>query len=225
MDSTNTATKALTLIAAAMALTGCLGGSKRNFTCPVPGGVKCMASTEVYERTNHVDSLNDVLQDSPSNRRAAAPVVQATVSAPVAHATAPAAAVAPVQHAAPVYAQAEARGASLSVVAPSSYQQQPYVAATLATPRAAEPHRDPAQVLKVWVSPFEDEAGRLHMPSKVFVEIEPRRWNVGHRAASASTRFALIETPGQGAAQDGQNSADASALPRRQGMANQPSTQ
>lgn len=41
------------------------------------------------------------------------------------------------------------------------------------------PIRTQAKVLRVWVAPFEDEAGDLHVPGYVFTEISPRRWNLG----------------------------------------------
>lgn len=41
------------------------------------------------------------------------------------------------------------------------------------------PVRTPAQVMRIWISPWVDREGNLHMPSYVFTEIEPRKWTFG----------------------------------------------
>ena len=43
----------------------------------------------------------------------------------------------------------------------------------------AVPIRTQAGVMRVWVAPWEDKNGDLHLASEVFTEIEPRRWEVG----------------------------------------------
>mgnify|MGYP002777072302 CR=1 FL=1 len=192
-------------LVAALLLGGC-ASTKGNFTCPVPDGAKCLSTTEVYERTNFSETLSTTVTPRGATRAARQ---GADTSALV---TTPSRAV----------AGTRVQNDALAIV---PIQQNNAAAAPVAAAvrNAAEPHRDPAQVLQVWVGPYEDEAGRLHMPTRIFVEIEPRRWNVGHKAVPGSAAFALLETPGQGAAQDGQGDASASAELRRPGMAaNQP---
>lgn len=46
--------------------------------------------------------------------------------------------------------------------------------------------RTPAQVMRVYVAPWEDDKGSLHLPGMVFAEIEPRRWQVGLRQEDES---------------------------------------
>ncbi|WP_207461835.1 type IV conjugative transfer system lipoprotein TraV [Azospirillum sp. SYSU D00513] len=48
------------------------------------------------------------------------------------------------------------------------------------------PIRTPAVVMKVWVAPYSDGNGDLHMPGFVFTEIEPRKWQVGMPDTSAA---------------------------------------
>jgi len=43
------------------------------------------------------------------------------------------------------------------------------------------PIRTPARVLRIWIAPWEDKSGDLHMASLVYSEIEKRRWVVGEK--------------------------------------------
>ena len=43
----------------------------------------------------------------------------------------------------------------------------------------AIPLRTPARVLRIWIAPWEDDGGDLHMPGLVYTEVENRRWQVG----------------------------------------------
>jgi hypothetical protein len=40
------------------------------------------------------------------------------------------------------------------------------------------PSRAPAQIMRIWIAPWEDAAGNLHGASHVFTEINPRRWQM-----------------------------------------------
>jgi len=42
-----------------------------------------------------------------------------------------------------------------------------------------KPIRTPANVMRIWVAPWEDKHGDLHMSSLVYTEIKARRWIVG----------------------------------------------
>jgi conjugal transfer pilus assembly protein TraV len=39
--------------------------------------------------------------------------------------------------------------------------------------------RPPAQVMRVWIAPWEDSHGDLHAATYLYTEITPRRWSLG----------------------------------------------
>jgi conjugal transfer pilus assembly protein TraV len=43
------------------------------------------------------------------------------------------------------------------------------------------PIRTQAQIMRIWIPPWEDDAGDLHADGFLYTEIEPRRWNLGGR--------------------------------------------
>ena len=47
------------------------------------------------------------------------------------------------------------------------------------------PVRTPARVMRIWIAPWEDTEGNLHLASLVFTEIEKRRWAVGEPIGDA----------------------------------------
>ncbi|CAM5561903.1 type IV conjugative transfer system lipoprotein TraV [Eoetvoesiella caeni] len=55
-----------------------------------------------------------------------------------------------------------------------------YVAPQL--PDKPVPIRTPAQVMRIWVAPWEDKNGDLNATGYVYTEIEPRRWVIGESA-------------------------------------------
>lgn len=77
-----------------------------------------------------------------------------------------------------------------------------------------EAFRMPAKVLRIYISPWEDEQGDLHMGGYVFSEVAPRKWSVGARAVSADSGYRLLHlnSPARDAAQDAKpNEGDATA--------------
>ena len=66
-------------------------------------------------------------------------------------------------------------------------QESPAIAGTrvvatgpvLPRPEGPVPLRAPAQVMRVWIAPWEDSRGDLHAPGYLYTEIEPRRWTLG----------------------------------------------
>jgi conjugal transfer pilus assembly protein TraV len=50
--------------------------------------------------------------------------------------------------------------------------------ALLPRPEGPVPLRTPAQVMRVWIAPWEDSRGDLHAPGYLFTEITPRRWSL-----------------------------------------------
>ena len=58
----------------------------------------------------------------------------------------------------------------------------------LPRPEGPVPIRLPAQVLRVWIAPWEDAHGDLHAPGYVYTEVVPRRWSLGEPAAASATQ-------------------------------------
>ena len=58
----------------------------------------------------------------------------------------------------------------------------------LPRPEGPVPIRLPAQVLRVWIAPWEDAHGDLHAPGYVYTEVVPRRWSLGEPAAAMATQ-------------------------------------
>ena len=58
----------------------------------------------------------------------------------------------------------------------------------LPRPEGPVPIRLPAQVLRVWIAPWEDAHGDLHAPGYVYTEVVPRRWSLGEPAAATATQ-------------------------------------
>lgn len=56
--------------------------------------------------------------------------------------------------------------------------------------------------MRIYLRPWEDDAGDLHMSGFIFTEIEPRKWSVAQRVADDSGLFRLLGAPGKDAAQD-----------------------
>jgi conjugal transfer pilus assembly protein TraV len=48
------------------------------------------------------------------------------------------------------------------------------------------PSRAPAQIMRIWIAPWEDAAGNLHGASHIFTEIAPRRWQMASIPGAAA---------------------------------------
>lgn len=161
-------------LASSLALTAC-GATSGKFSCPAPNGVTCMSATEIYEATNSRSHLEGEIQprDRDAMGKGAGLPVEATGDALSLRATA----------AAQPRATLLTAGDSLSL-APSSAPYGQMAAGV------TEPQRMPARVMRIWVSPWTDDAGDLHMPGYIYTEVEGRRWAVGTPATpSAQFRF------------------------------------
>ena len=66
-----------------------------------------------------------------------------------------------------------------------------YVAPRL--PNKPVPIRTPAQVMRIWVAPYEDTNGDLIMTGYVYTEIEPRRWVIGDSAPMSEPKFRPLQ--------------------------------
>lgn len=60
-----------------------------------------------------------------------------------------------------------------------------YVAPQL--PNKPVPIRTPAQVMRIWVAPWEDDKGDLNVSGYVYTEIEPRRWVIGESTSNSDS--------------------------------------
>lgn len=163
----------VSLLALSCVLAGCATGSGK-FACPAPDGVTCMSATEIYEATNHHSHLEGRIspRDRDARGNGAGHPVDATGNA--------------LSLGGPAAAQPRATllsaGDSLAFAPVSS------PAAGLAPAGGTEALRVPARVMRIWVSPWTDDAGDLHMPGYVYTEIEGRRWAVG-TPATASAQY------------------------------------
>ncbi|WP_226916829.1 MULTISPECIES: TraV family lipoprotein [Halomonas] len=55
-------------------------------------------------------------------------------------------------------------------------------------PNRPVPVRTPAEVMRIWVAPWESDRGDLMTNGYVYTEIEPRRWTLGDQPGGQNTR-------------------------------------
>lgn len=224
MERHTPATLKCTLIALAIiAFMPACASAKKKSQCPVPDGVRCMALSDVYERTENADFVAPPSEEKPKRARVENPPAQAPVvqTQPV-QVTQPTGPRRPVAYQPVKYADAVQSGETLSVVVKAPNVQVPVAAPRPAVqqyaPPSAEPVRADAKVMRILVSAWEDESGSLHMPGTIFTEIEPRRWNVGSPAHQESGGYRLLEGLGDKAAKESQAPASsANAVANRPG--------
>lgn len=177
----------LGILLASVAMTGCSSPGKTRPSCPVGDGVRCMSTLDVYEATNSADHV------SPSTQGKNAPTSSDTPTT-----------------------LGETWGTRIDgdTLALTAVPNQPAYAGrteTYSTAATQEPYREPAKVMRIYVSAWEDEQGDLHTPGFIFSEIEARRWSVGQPAIDTSSTFRLLEGLGQEAAKDSRAAAGATA--------------
>jgi len=144
-----------------------------DFSCPRDRyGVHCLSAREVYRSTNTTDRLG-------------------------ADATAPA--LAPTEPAGGEH-WGDQNGKNTPVATSGGRAVAAEIAdnpslTSAAVPRSDDPLplRTPAQVLRIWVAPFEDDTGNLHAPGYVFAEVVPRRWQLGQPALAAGTPGSALQ--------------------------------
>lgn len=68
-----------------------------------------------------------------------------------------------------------------------------YVAPRL--PNKPVPIRTPAQVMRIWVAPWEDTNGDLIVTGYIYTEIESRRWVIGDNAKDNELLLKPLESP------------------------------
>jgi conjugal transfer pilus assembly protein TraV len=62
------------------------------------------------------------------------------------------------------------------------------------------PVLEPARVVRIWIAPWVDRKGDLHMPGYVFSEITPRRWSLGEAEVSNTQVLAPVQVQQEAAA-------------------------
>jgi conjugal transfer pilus assembly protein TraV len=55
------------------------------------------------------------------------------------------------------------------------------------------PIRTPSKIIRIWIAPWEDTDGFLHLESYIYAEIEPRRWMIGEQAPKVSRRLKPLQ--------------------------------
>src|SRR5699024_4252606 len=80
--------------------------------------------------------------------------------------------------------------------APATPERDPvidnYVAPHL--PDQPIPIRTPAEVMRIWVAPWEDTNGDLIVSGYIYTEIEPRRWVIGERIPQSEPVLRPLQT-------------------------------
>ena len=75
------------------------------------------------------------------------------------------------------------------------------VVSTFVSPRLPDqpvPVRTPAQVMRVWLAPWEDDTGDLVVSGYIYTEIQPRRWVIGEEAPTAAPRLKALSPVSSG---------------------------
>lgn len=170
---------AIGLLASALMGSACSTVGEKEFSCPGrPPGVHCMSATEVYEATQSTDT------------------VAPTASKPMGDA--------PKSTGRRARSTREGQGATTSKHRKGeSPAQQPQPHSELDTLRTSLmvpatdkpiPIRTPAQIMRVWIAPWEDSRGVLHAGGYAFVEVESRRWSFGEaQTTTEPVRFFSIQ--------------------------------
>ncbi|EWY36154.1 conjugal transfer protein TraV [Skermanella stibiiresistens SB22] len=142
------------LLLATLALSGCTFIGDAEYACKgMPEGVACRSAREVYDLTEHRQSLESRQEERETPKpphAGGAPHVQPAVMVPMA----------------PTPVVSDGR----------------------------VPIRTPANVMRIWIGPWESSNGDLHVPGLIFTEIEPRRWQLGLPPAEEAAVLRPLET-------------------------------
>ena len=175
-------------VAGVATLSGCTVGSSE-FTCPgVPKGMACQSTRDVYQRTE--GSMDEIDDASSKPKQPSAPRVvgggrkQTTASS---------------HQRTPTRSGATTAGGDRPGRAARSAVSTQRERVTPVRQREDLPIRKPAQVMRIWVAPWEDRDGNLHMSGLIYTEIVKRRWSIGVPRAEGGgvTRPLTAPTPRQ----------------------------
>lgn len=156
-------------ISALLLVSACSTVGEKDFACPGrPAGVRCMSATEVYNATHtagRVEATSAVaLGDDPAKaEKSRAKTAKADD-----------------KHAGHSHPQVPAAAPPAPAV-PAPAQQPNLLVSNTLIPAAQKPIpiRTPAQVMRVWIAPWENSGGVLKGGGYGFIEVESRRWIVG----------------------------------------------
>lgn len=157
----------------ALALGACATG-KAKYQCPVPNGVSCKSVKQMYDITDAGGEQG--LADAKA-------ALQGKARPP--HGS----------YVVPTNESVRALPTSAGYVAPTNYSSTgapPTQSAGVIEPTDPLPLRMPPRVLRVLITPWEDNAGDLHAGGYVFTEIEARRWTL---ASTGPAQNSLIVHP------------------------------
>lgn len=76
---------------------------------------------------------------------------------------------------------------------PSSLPSIPLVQQPVPKIDDPTPIRTPAQVMRIWIAPWEDAEGDLMVSNYVYTELEPRRWMIGKIAPTVSPTLVPLQ--------------------------------
>jgi conjugal transfer pilus assembly protein TraV len=153
------------LVALTLLQVGC--GTTSRFACGAPQGIPCLSVQEVYDRTEFSSSLTG----APGAAQAPGFSDVHGHGAVSGHASAP------------VSTPVVIEEGSL-MLAPTESSPAPVSDALLTD----------ARVIRVWVAPWEDRRGALHMSGYVFSEVQGRRWRVGNTPPASRPVLRLLES-------------------------------
>lgn len=135
--------------------TGCALGGKTEFTCPDPQKGVCVDAHEAFLLAEQGKTAEDFKSNEHLNHGSASNEIDDEVH----------------DHESPSTSKKNDGNNKYRDVAP--------VAGLMSQPiDQPKPIRMPATILQVWIKPFEDSDGALHMATEAFAEITPRRWSL-----------------------------------------------
>lgn len=188
----------IAIVAGLSALSGCsaIGYGESDFSCSgIPDKTECMSARDVYEATANGGSIYD--RDYSSNSGRAVEVSNSGGSSSV------------MSKEQRLSGEKNYRdnGNSTRVEQIVRKVEDRYVAPS--TPSKPVPVRTPAQVMRVWIAPWEDKNANLKVSSYVFTEIEKRRWMYDMRGVARGESIQPLqmmkpEAEGQPNARSGQ---------------------
>lgn len=161
-------------IAALISLaTGCasaLSIGSPNYACSgLPEGAACQSTRDIYEATHDGNvplklETPEEFENKKKSRRKASKKAKAEVT----------------------------EEAAKEVAVQKDPVVENYVAPRL--PDRPIPIRTPAEVMRIWVAPWEDTNGDLVTNGYIYTEIEPRRWVIGQQGAAEPTVLKPLQT-------------------------------
>lgn len=60
-------------------------------------------------------------------------------------------------------------------------------------PSGPIPVRTPEKLMQIWIGPWEDSQGALHMPTVIYTEIENRKWVIGERTVDSQAKLSPLD--------------------------------